>query len=110
MAKKVFVCKLSDLPDSEPVRIDLEDRELLVLKTGRVVYVTDVWCTHQRSDLTLGIIDLNELSLRCALHQARFRISDGAVLEGPQGSSPDSIPRLKTYDLVIEDDSLYLKL
>jgi hypothetical protein len=31
-------------------------------------FVADTWCTHQRSDLSLGILE--GMRVRCALHQA----------------------------------------
>ena len=99
------VCKLSQLRDGELRRVDLEDVELLVVKVGDRVFVADAWCTHQRSDLTLGILEGKWV--RCALHQALFVLETDEVIEGPSGESPSSIRPLRTYRVLIEGDTVF---
>jgi len=99
------ICKLSQLRDGEPKRVDLEDVELLVVKVGDQVFVADAWCTHQRSDLTLGILEGKRV--RCALHQALFDLETGQVIEGPSGEPPSSIRPLRTYRVLIEGDTVF---
>ena len=90
------------------IRIDLEDRELLVARTSGGVFVADAWCTHQRSDLTMGVLEGDRV--RCALHQALFRLGDGEPLEGPSGEPPSIIPRLRVYKAVIEGGDVYAEI
>lgn len=104
----VKVCSLKDVPDNGFLRIDLRDRELLVSKIGGAVYVTDVWCSHEEGDLSLGILEGDVIM--CPLHGARFRVSDGTVVEGPDGEPPESIPRLRTYEVKIEDGEIYIDI
>ncbi|MDJ0274592.1 MAG: Rieske (2Fe-2S) protein [Nitrososphaerota archaeon] len=96
------ICRLSELRENEMRRVDLEDAELLVVRIGDRVFVTDAWCTHQRSDLTLGILEGKRV--RCALHQALFDLETGEVLEGPSGEPPSSIRPLRTYRVRVEGD------
>ncbi len=99
------ICKLSELREGELRRVDLEDVELLVVRIGDRVHVADAWCTHQRSDLTLGLLEGKKV--RCALHQALFDLETGEVIEGPSGEPPSSIRPLRTYSVRIEGDSVF---
>ena len=105
---KRFICRLSELREGEAMRVDLEDRELLVAMVEGEIFITDAWCTHQRSDLTMGI--LAGRTVRCALHQALFRLDTGEVLEGPGGESPESIPRLKVYKPIVDGEEVYIEV
>jgi nitrite reductase/ring-hydroxylating ferredoxin subunit len=102
------VCKLSQLREGELRRVDLDDVELLVVKIGERVFVADTWCTHQRSDLTLGILEGKRV--RCALHQALFDLETGQVVEGPSGEPPSSIRALRTYRVLIEGDTVFAEI
>ncbi len=99
------VCRLSQLREGELRRVDLEDVELLVVKVGDLVFVADAWCTHQRSDLTLGLLEGKRV--RCALHQALFDLETGQAIEGPSGEPPSSIGPLRTYRVLIEGDKVF---
>ncbi|MEM0381658.1 MAG: Rieske 2Fe-2S domain-containing protein [Nitrososphaerota archaeon] len=103
----VRVCSLREVPEDGVVRVDLRGREVLVARVGGNVYVTDVWCTHEEGDLSLGVLEGD--IIMCPLHGARFRLTDGSVVEGPEGEPPDSIPRLKTYNVKIQGEDIYLE-
>ncbi len=89
-------------------KFDLGDREIMIVNTGRHFYAADTWCTHQRSDLSMGI--LTDTLVMCPLHQARFDIRDGHVEEGPSGESATSIPPLAIYAVKIEGGNILIKL
>ncbi|MDT7877330.1 MAG: Rieske 2Fe-2S domain-containing protein [Candidatus Caldarchaeales archaeon] len=100
------ICNLRDIPEGGMTKIDLGEKQVLVAKVGGRVYVADHLCTHEEADLSLGILEGDVV--RCPLHGARFRISDGGVVEGPEGEPPESIPPLRTYKAVIVGDEVYL--
>ncbi len=89
------------------IRVDLKGKELLVARVGERVYVTDVRCTHEESDLSLGLLEGDVV--RCPLHGARFRLANGSVVEGPEGEPPESIPSLKTYKVSLRGDEIYIE-
>jgi len=101
------VCSIDDVPEGGAIRVDVKGRELLVARTGGKVFVTDVWCTHEEGDLSLGLLEGDIVT--CPLHGARFRLSDGSVVEGPSGEPPDSIPPLKTYKITIKGQDIYIE-
>ncbi|MCS7146334.1 MAG: Rieske 2Fe-2S domain-containing protein [Nitrososphaerota archaeon] len=103
----VRVCSLKDVPENGMIRVDLKGKELLVARIGERVYVADVWCTHEEGDLSLGLLEGDVVM--CPLHRARFKLSDGGVLEGPDGEPPESIPRLRTYTVKIQGVDIYIE-
>ncbi|GBC70695.1 Naphthalene 1,2-dioxygenase/salicylate 5-hydroxylase systems, ferredoxin component [Candidatus Calditenuaceae archaeon HR02] len=98
---------MKEVPEGEMIRVDLGGKEVLVARVGERVYVTDVWCTHEEGDLSLGLLEGDVV--RCPLHGARFRIADGSVVEGPEGEPPEAIPSLKTYRVKVLGDEVYIE-
>ncbi len=110
MQKALFtrICNRSEIQDYELYRFDIGDKALLVMRDGDEFIVTSAICTHEESDLTLGI--LSDKTITCPLHQAKFDLESGIVLSGPDGDSPDSIPRLKIFETKIENEDLFADL
>lgn len=88
-------------------KFDLGDREVMIVHVNGHFYAADTWCTHQRSDLSMGI--LRDKVIMCPLHQARFDAETGAVIEGPSGDDPSTIPALKTYNLRMEGTEILVE-
>ncbi len=101
------VCSLKEVPEDGMIRVDLKGKELLVARVRERVYVSDVWCTHEEGDLSLGLLEGD--IVKCPLHGARFRLADGSVVEGPEGESPEAIPRLKTYKVQVQEGEIYIE-
>jgi 3-phenylpropionate/trans-cinnamate dioxygenase ferredoxin component len=102
------ICKTSDIQDGELYRFDIGEKTLLVARFQEEFAVTASICTHEESDLTLGIFSGHTVT--CPLHQAKFDLQDGNVLSGPNGDSPDSIPPLKVYATRVENGELLADL
>ena len=81
---------------------------LMVTKVGERIFITDTFCTHERADLSLGI--LSEASITCPLHQAKFDLRDGKVLEGPNGTEPNTIPSLRKYPAKVTNDEIWVDI
>ena len=101
------VCSITDIPDGTMSKIDLGDREVMIANVGGIFYAAETWCTHQRSDLSMGL--LTDKVVMCPLHQARFNLEDGSVLEGPSGDDPSTIPVLKTYEVKVDGADVLVK-
>ncbi len=101
------VCSITDIPEGAMSKIDLGDREVMVANVGGHFYAAETWCTHQRSDLSMGL--LTERVVMCPLHQARFDLENGKVLEGPSGDDPFTIPLLTTYEVKVEGTDVLVK-
>ncbi len=88
-------------------KIDLGDREVMIANVAGRFYAADTWCTHQRSDLSMGL--LAEKIVMCPLHQARFDLETGKVLDGPSGDDPSTIPTLQVYAVKVEGTEVLVK-
>ena len=104
----VPVCAVSELQEGELYRFDIRDRPLLVVMYDGSVFATDSICTHEEADLSLGMFSRGIIT--CPLHRAMFRVDDGEVVSGPDGSSPGSIRRLGVYRAKIENGQVYVDL
>lgn len=98
------ICKTSEIQNGELYRFDVGGKPLLVTRVSETFFVTDSICTHEESDLSLGIFQ--GMVLTCPLHQAKFNIDSGKVVSGPDGDSPDSIRSLGVYQTRIEGEDL----
>lgn len=76
---------LDELPDGEPVRREVGQVPVFVLRRGREVDVLYDLCSHLSGPLSEG--DLSgagaEVCVTCPWHGSRFRVRDGAVMAGP---------------------------
>ena len=103
------ICALSEISnEGELYRYEVGTRPIIVVRLGHDYFAMESTCTHEEADLSLGV--LLEDQLMCPLHQAKFNIKTGDVQSGPDGDSPDSIPKLKKYPTKIEGDSLLVDL
>jgi nitrite reductase/ring-hydroxylating ferredoxin subunit len=101
------VCKVSDLSEGELTKYEVDGKWILVLRLGNSFFATDSTCTHEESDLSLGMVSDKVLS--CPLHQAKFDLNTGKVLSGPEGSDTVSVPNLKIYQTRVEAGNLLVE-
>ena len=103
-----FICKTTEISEGELYRFDVGEKPLLVTIFDGSYFVTDSICTHEEADLTLGMFSSGTLT--CPLHRAKFDVTTGTVLSGPDGSEPSSIPSLKVYPSKVENGDLFADL
>jgi nitrite reductase/ring-hydroxylating ferredoxin subunit len=108
--RKLFVsiCKTSDLEDGSMNRFEVDNKLILLARAGEDFFATEASCTHEEADLSLGL--LSEFRLTCPLHQAKFDIRSGEVLDGPNGTDPSSIRRLGTYPTKVEHGQVFVDI
>lgn len=64
-------------------RRDVGDRRLCVVRSGDDFHVVDDLCTHGRSFLSEGFLDVEEGVLECALHGGLFEFRSGRAVGAP---------------------------
>lgn len=79
--KFTAVMRASDLKERTPVRVDVEDAAVLLVRTGDTIHALTNICSHLGGPLNEGKLEGD--SIRCPWHGSRFCLSDGSVLEGP---------------------------
>jgi len=75
------VMRATDLKERKPVRVDVEDAAVLLVRTGDTINALTNTCTHLGGPLHEGKLEGD--SIRCPWHGSRFCLTDGAVLGGP---------------------------
>jgi len=98
--KWVRVCSVNELKEGEIIAVDVDGKEIMLIKYKNSIYALDRICTHQYADLSMGFLTGDEVT--CPLHLSRFRISDGRALN-PPAERP-----LTVYNVKIDGDSVYL--
>lgn len=94
--------KLSELPNKKGKQFQLDDdHEIAVFKIYDKVYAVDNICPHNHvPQMFDGYID--EMYVTCPIHGFKFHLETG--------EQPTKIGcKLKTYELKIEDDYVYIK-
>jgi 3-phenylpropionate/trans-cinnamate dioxygenase ferredoxin subunit len=96
----VRVCRLADLPESEPRRVVVDDVPIsLVRDDGEVFAIYDV-CSHEEVSLSEGEVD--DHTIECWLHGSRFDLRTG---------QPTGLPATKpvpVYPVKIEGDEVFV--
>ncbi len=81
---------------------------LFVARARDAFDATEASCTNEEADLSLGILSADILT--CQLHQAKFDIRSGQVLEGPNGTDPSTIRQLGNFRTKVQNDEVLANL
>ena len=98
----IKVCDKDSLSNGDLMGFDYNNKELLIAKAQDEIYATDRICTHQYADLSSGFLNEEEKTVTCPLHLSVFKLENGI----PQ-NPPAELP-LKTYDVKVEDNGIYI--
>ena len=77
----VAVMDLEDLVEGKLTRLDVAGIPAVLLKQGGTIYAIGAICTHLGGPLDEGTCE--DGMVTCPWHGSRFRMSDGAVVNGP---------------------------
>jgi nitrite reductase/ring-hydroxylating ferredoxin subunit/uncharacterized membrane protein len=70
-----------ELKEKKPVRVDVEDTAVLLVRIGGEIHALSNTCAHLGGPLNEGKLEGD--CIRCPWHGSLFALSDGKVLEGP---------------------------
>lgn len=87
------------LEDDKPSRVDLGDREAVLVKRGNRVFALDNSCCHRGGPLDEG--ELDGQTITCPWHGSTFDLSDGSVVSGP-ATAPQPALEVRVHDGSIE--------
>lgn len=94
------VAEVDEVDDDEPRQVLIGHRIIALYKLGQEFYATDDTCTHEFASLCDGYIEGD--TIECPLHQARFHIPTGKVLDLPAEED------LATYPVRVEGSLIYV--
>ena len=91
---------LADLPEGQPLRVEIGDRAVSVVRIGDDVYAIGDRCSHQDVSLAEGDVDCDERTLECWKHGSAFSLETG---------EPTSLPATKpvpVYEVRVVDGQI----
>jgi apoptosis-inducing factor 3 len=87
------IAALADLPDGLPIGVQVDGKDIVLVRLGETVCAVDGKCPHAGAPLADGAVHNNHLI--CPWHKGVFRLSDGAPVE------PPALIGLARYDVEI---------
>lgn len=99
---KLEVTQLEELPRDRGVRVTLGEHRIALFRIGDDVYAIGDRCSHAEASLAEG--EVFDDAVECPRHGSEFDLHTGA---------PSSLPAtspVPTYDVVVEDGTVYLTL
>ena len=94
--------KVADLAEGALNVVDLKGAHVLLSKIGGEVYAVSGTCTHEETDLALGVV--LEDRVVCPLHLSQFDLKTGQVM-----NPPAEIP-LQRFNVKIEGETIFVEV
>ncbi|HEX8303387.1 MAG TPA: non-heme iron oxygenase ferredoxin subunit [Jatrophihabitans sp.] len=96
------LCALAELSPGIPLRVELDDLEVAVIRIGDEVFAIEDVCSHADFPLSDGEVD--DCTIECALHSSRFDLRTGKPT-GPPATRP-----VPVYPTSVVDGDVYAEL
>lgn len=99
---KLKVTPLDELPRDRGVRVIVGEHRIALFRLGDEVYAIGDRCSHAEASLSEG--EVFDEAVECPRHGSEFDLRTG---------EPSSLPAtspVPTYDVVVEDGTVYLTL
>ena len=102
MSDFVPVAKVTDIPDPGKMLVEVDEQLIALFHVGGQFFALDDVCTHDGGPLAEG--ELDDHTIACPRHGAKFDIRTGAALTMP-ATKPT-----KSYTVKVEGDDVLVKL
>jgi 3-phenylpropionate/trans-cinnamate dioxygenase ferredoxin subunit len=79
------LCAVSDLTESIPLRVELADIDVAVVRVGEEIFAIEDVCSHAEVPLSEG--EVSGCTIECELHGSRFDLRTGKPT-GPPANLP----------------------
>jgi 3-phenylpropionate/trans-cinnamate dioxygenase ferredoxin subunit len=96
------VARLSEISDPGRIVVEVDDQLVVVLRVSGEVFAIDDVCTHDGGPLGEG--ELEDYTIVCPRHGAKFDIRTGAAL-----TMPATRPT-KVHEVKVEGDDVYVRI
>jgi 3-phenylpropionate/trans-cinnamate dioxygenase ferredoxin component len=96
------LCALAELSSDVPLRVELDDLDVAVVKVGEEVFAISDVCSH--ADIPLSEGEVEDCTIECALHGSRFDLRTGKPT-GPPANRP-----VPVYPTSVIDGVVYAEL
>jgi 3-phenylpropionate/trans-cinnamate dioxygenase ferredoxin subunit len=102
MSQFVRVAQVTEIPDPGKLVVEIDDRLVVVFRVGGQFYCLDDVCTHDGGPLGEG--RLEDHTIACPRHGAKFDIRDGRALTMP-ATKPTA-----AHEVKIENGEVLIRL
>ncbi len=100
---KFFIGKKEDFKEKEGKEVVIDGRPIAVFKVkGRFFSFKNI-CPHKGWKLHEGAVNENTLSVKCPGHSWEFNIATGEYVG-------NSNIKIRTYNIIEEEDNLYIEI
>ncbi|MCW2538631.1 MAG: Rieske (2Fe-2S) iron-sulfur domain protein [Frankiales bacterium] len=79
------LCALDQLVDGEPLRVELDEIDIAVIKVADAIFAIEDVCSHAEVPLSDGAV--SDCTIECELHGSRFDLRTGKPT-GPPATRP----------------------
>ncbi len=100
---KIIAGKVSDITQGTMQKISVDGKDILVANIDGSYYAIDDTCTHSGASLSDG--KLQDSIVFCGWHGAQFDCKTGKL-----DKFPAKINDLKSYNVVVESDDVFIKV
>lgn len=100
---KVIVAKASDVKPGSLYKAAVDGKDILVMNLEGEYFAMDDTCTHAGASLSEGKLDGNIVT--CGWHGAQFDCKSGKLEKFPA-----KINNLKSYNVSIESDNIFVEV
>lgn len=102
MSDFIPVAKIDELGDPDKMLVEVEDRLIVLYRVEGEFFATDDVCTHDGGPLSDG--ELEDHTIACPRHGAKFDIRTGAAL-----TMPARVPT-GTHEIKVEGEDVLVRL
>src|SRR5688572_5595854 len=105
MVSWVEVGSLEKLIDRKPVRVEVGDQLVLLVKSDDQVFAIGNQCTHQGAALDRGVVKIagSVRTVTCPAHGIMFNLETGKPMR-PPATKPVAV-----YDVKVEDGRVFVR-
>lgn len=89
---------LDQLSENAPVKVELDGKDVCVVRQGKEVFAIEDLCSHAEASLSEG--EVSQGKIECWLHGAEFDLRTGQAL------TPPAIASVKTYTVTIDGEKV----
>lgn len=98
----IKACTVDEVEEGQLFSFDHKDKRILIANLKGKFFATDLICTHAEADLSTGF--LTDEGVRCPLHLSVFNLENGKP-QNPPADEP-----LKTYNVKIQQNEVYVEI
>ena len=102
MSDWIKACSVDEVGEGQLFSFDHKDKRILLANLKGKFFATDLICTHAEADLSTGF--LTDEGVRCPLHLSVFNLENGKP-QNPPADEP-----LKTYNVKIQQNEIYVEI